>query len=249
LGFGWDTSLEAKNNLTGDLDDLRIYSRALSPNEIDALYALKDSAATVAGDAARDANADEPEAAAPAKGTGAAAEIDTRFTQFERMLREGKFAPAGAYMTGEADKTDAEDLGAVLRAAAGVADFLVARQKLLRASFSALKGQTVKIALKKGTREGEVTGTSETGLTMRSKYMINGQTKMRAPAPIKWRELAPKEIKKRIGAWEKKQSRAVVAEALMALAVGDTETATDKLDGIENPLAEALRGRAERLSK
>jgi formylglycine-generating enzyme required for sulfatase activity len=210
------------------VDDVRIYARALSPEEVKALYELGSGATTPAGTTAPDT---------PTSPTS----IDA-LTAFDAAMSKADYPAAKrAAEAAAADPANAKHAEAI-KAAAGVAGILI---ELPAASFRGAKtlvGKEVELKLVKGSMTATVQGATEAGLDVATEFTINRQTRKKR-LDLAWGELHEDQKAEfaKLGGLKIEKADAAIVSAYVALALGELDAALEAVSGAGNhPLAARL---------
>jgi len=219
----------------GLMDDVRIYSRALSAEEIKTLY-------------------EQPQKRESAE--GARAELSRSLDGFEALVAKVDYAGARKHVEDAARGTRTDSAGdarnpehvPVFQAAARVAGALVERARAVQRGAEALVGKDVKLATTKGSQSGRATKVTDAGVVLKVKKTMRGMGTVETTVTVKWSDLAPDEGAKlaRKGGWKAEDADHHVALALLARARKDTRSELAALrEAGDHPLAAYLRKKME----
>ncbi|MHC4501705.1 MAG: LamG-like jellyroll fold domain-containing protein, partial [Planctomycetota bacterium] len=222
----------------GLLDDVRVYDRALSQDEIHELAAMGES----------DPGPRRPIVQRPVPARPERARLPTRaLSVFDSLVERGDYAGARrAAENAAADRANADDAD-VLLAAARVAAKLEERAGAARRGAESRAGRKVELRAKAGTRRGTLDQVTDEGIVLSTAYTINKQVR-RKRLTVKWSELSPAQMDDfaREGGWRTRGADGAVASAYLARARRDFSAAMKALGSAGgHPLAPHVREKVE----
>ncbi|MHC4503614.1 MAG: PA14 domain-containing protein, partial [Planctomycetota bacterium] len=216
----------------GLIDDVRIYDRALSAKEIQALF--KETERIAAAEAA--ARADRR----------ASARLETFLSGFDALVGKGDYAGARGHL---ATATTDEELARFtdeLAAARGVCEVLEARRKAVRRAVETQVGGQIELRTTRGKLAGKVRGLTDEAVVLMISEKIRGAGTVETRMPVKWADLTRGEADglARKGGWKPEGPAAAVARAILALGRRDVKSARLALAAAgDHPLAAHLRAK------
>jgi len=228
----------------GLMDDVRIYNRALSAEEIRLLAEPERLAAMESN-----TNAE----------TKVAEALTDFFGVFDALIAKGDFTGARKHAEQAARKAGADRGARVFQAAARVAKALEERAMAVRRGAETLVGKDVKLATTMGAQSGRATKVTGAGVVLKIKKTMRGMGSIETSVTVKWSDLTPEDEAKLAGedGWEAESSDDHVALALLARARKDERSALAALRAagdhplaahIREKMAEARRERSARLA-
>jgi len=213
----------------GLIDDVRIYSRALSASEIRLLAHPAESATKLV----EPARAAEAAAEASSGSPGALAEFDKCIAKRDyEGARRGAERAAG-------DKANA-GIADTLRAAARVAREIEARRKAIRGAVRSLAGREIDLLTSRGKLAGKVAEVTDEAVVLTVKKKFRGMGTIETSVNVKWAELAPGQEDElaRKGGWKGEGADAAVARAYVARGRSDAQAVGAALaEAGDHPLA------------
>ncbi|MHC4251256.1 MAG: SUMF1/EgtB/PvdO family nonheme iron enzyme [Planctomycetota bacterium] len=199
---------EEERCFSGTIDDVRIYDRALSGEEIAALHREPERIA-----------ARLPEGRAPER-------LGALLQAFDLMLVEGDLDEARRGMETEAGKAENAAMADALRAAARVAEQLEAREKSIRRAAEGLVGAKMKIMTAKEELDGRLVGVTDSGLSLTVK-VTRGGGEAEMPKSVAWSDLSSAQEDFFASEWRPKGADGHVARGIVLLLQG-RRAAADK---------------------
>jgi hypothetical protein len=149
--------------------------------------------------------------------------------EFDRKLDADDCAAAGDAVNAHAARPELAPVREELLAAARLASCLADRREAALEAVRQRVGDTFSVSTTKGLRRGTLQSVDESGLTIVTKMIINGEVRGETAYRIRWRELAPAEEDRLTKSWSPKGPEGELARAVLALRRGDVAGATRAL--------------------
>ncbi|MHC4504345.1 MAG: protein kinase domain-containing protein, partial [Planctomycetota bacterium] len=213
----------------GLIDEVRIYDRALSGDEVKALFEGR----------MRPVPPPEPEEPEePERPAWLLADMDP-------LLMKGDHAGAQAWLAKAAGDDKYAEATDEIAAALRVCKTMETRAGASVKGAEARIGEQVEFRAGRGRRKGVLKEVTPERVILVTKYRISGR-EFEKPVTVPWREFAPDQVAElaRKGGWEPAASDAAIARAYMALGRKDQDAARKALEAAgDHPLAEGVRRR------
>ncbi|MHC5055498.1 MAG: LamG domain-containing protein [Planctomycetota bacterium] len=203
----------------GGMDDVRIYDRALSADEI-----------IILADPALLAAAEKAEKRIARKAAPAGSPFDRFLAGFDALVGKGDHPGVGKLV-----REAAKDPGLAGRAAAKAAN--------------GLAGQEVKLETREGQAKGKVKEASADGLVVLEEIVINRVSMGATKRAVRWADVSPEQATElaEAGGWKPRTPDDHVALAVLAVLWRKYEAAAESLDAAGgHPLVEHYRARIRR---
>ncbi|MHC4252072.1 MAG: PA14 domain-containing protein [Planctomycetota bacterium] len=200
----------ANSHFAGSIDDVRIYDRALSAQEV-ALLANPERLAAIEAAGRAKSEADE--------------RLSALHAEFDALVAKGDFSGARDFVSREARKRENRPHADALRAASRVADALATRRDAMVEAAGKLVGKQIELVTSKGKLAGKLGRVTDDGIVLEIKKKIRGMGTIETKITVKWAELDPKDEARLAKGWKPEGPDAHVAMAALALARKDAAAA------------------------